>query len=57
MEYCVTVCHCSGLRWSVWRRFSDFLKLHEETRSVSQALFCNTLPGCFMFGYIGPKRH
>jgi len=30
VEYCINVQHRSGLCWQAWRRFSDFVALHEE---------------------------
>jgi len=37
VDYCVSVLHRSGLRWQAWRRFSDFVQLHDElTRDFSR---------------------
>ena len=30
VEYRLKLCHCSGLSWCFWRRFSDFLQAHED---------------------------
>ncbi|CAK9041716.1 unnamed protein product [Durusdinium trenchii] len=30
IEYSISLSHCSGVSWSLWRRFSEFLQLHED---------------------------
>lgn len=40
VEYCLVVAHRSGLRWQTWRRFSDFVRFHEElSGEISDELF------------------
>mmetsp|Transcript_88148 Transcript_88148/g.221898 ORF Transcript_88148/g.221898 Transcript_88148/m.221898 type:complete len:558 (+) Transcript_88148:54-1727(+) len=44
VEYCLVVTHRSGLRWQAWRRFSEFIQLHEElTRDMTDEQ-AETLP-------------
>lgn len=35
VEYCLKLDHCSGVSWSLWRRFSEFLQLHEDILALT----------------------